>query len=179
MLAVKTNSNADAHETRLMVCSFRQVFLVDQAEEDRLGQQHTVHHVWRRTGATHTQVIGSTPPARRLGVTLDVETLECRNLNLVHCRISRGANQGAEFVVVIGRVLMGMTVEGHPDRMLVIMLGGVMRVLVKRHRQHRHAAHRPQMRADDRGGYEITSHDSGVSHERQNATNTHGKSSVV
>ena len=80
-------------------------------------------------------------------------------------RASRRANQGTELVIVIGRALMGMPVEGHPDRMLVIMASDVMRVLVKRHHQHRHGAHRPQERADDQGSQEITSHDFGVSHE--------------
>ena len=135
-----------------------------------LGQQHTVHHVWRWTGVTHIQVSDNAPPTRRFDVTLDVGDLGCRNLKLVRRRASRRADQGTELVVVIGRVLMGMTVEDHPDCMLVIMVSGVMRVLVKRHRQHRNAANRPQERADDRSGYEITSHDSGVSHERQYAT---------
>jgi hypothetical protein len=45
-----------------------------------------------------------------------------------------------------------MTVEHRLDDIIVIVGFGVVHMFVQCDRQHGHAAHRPQERADDRGG---------------------------
>ena len=82
----------------------------------------------------------------------------------------RNTQRCCEFMIVIRRVLVGVSVEHHFDGVMVVVSLGVVVVFMESDDENRNAAQRPQQRADDRDGNEISSHNFGVSHKRQTAT---------